>query len=142
MLNDALELRAGAHELLVLGVGAKAHYPLDPGAVVPTAIEEDHFAGRGQVSDVALEIPLAALTVTGLGERRNVNHPRIGPLGDAANHPALAGGVPALEQYDDSEALLNDPVLQAHKLDLQAGKLLLVLGLAEDLGSHKPTLTR
>src|ERR1041384_4057936 len=34
-LDDALELRTGAHELLVLLVGAEAHHPLDAGAVVP-----------------------------------------------------------------------------------------------------------
>ena len=44
-----LELRARAHELLVLLVGAEAHDALDAGAVVPAAVEQDHLAGGGQM---------------------------------------------------------------------------------------------
>src|SRR5918997_4730135 len=57
-----LELGAGAQELLVLGLGAEPHDPLDPGAVVPTPIEENHLPGGGKMRDVALEIPLSLLT--------------------------------------------------------------------------------
>ena len=59
--EHALQLRRLAHELQVLQRRTEAHDPLDAGAVVPGAVEEDHLAGGGQVLDVALEIPLALL---------------------------------------------------------------------------------
>ena len=69
ILDDHLPLDQGGHcqEPLVLLVGAEAHHSLDPGAVVPGAVEEDHLAGRGQMLDVALKVPLGALA---LGRRR------------------------------------------------------------------------
>ena len=57
------ELGNGTEELLVLLVGAKAHHPLDAGAVVPAAVEQDDFAAGGQMRHVALEVPLACARV-------------------------------------------------------------------------------
>ena len=71
--EHALELRARAHELLVLRVGAEAHDALDAGAVVPAAVEHHHLAGGGQVRDVALEVPLRLLD---LGRRAEGDRPR------------------------------------------------------------------
>ena len=61
------ELRHAAEKLFVLLVGTKTHHPLDSGAVVPTAVKQDHFASRREVRDVALEIPLRALAVIRCG---------------------------------------------------------------------------
>jgi hypothetical protein len=44
----ALELGRLAHELVVLGIGAKAHHALDAGAVVPAAVEQHDLAGVGR----------------------------------------------------------------------------------------------
>src|SRR5438093_4324243 len=63
--EHALELRARAHELVVLLVGAEAHHPLDAGPVVPAAVEQHHLARRRQVLNVALEVPLRALFLGG-----------------------------------------------------------------------------
>ncbi|MNH22050.1 hypothetical protein D3C79_818900 [compost metagenome] len=38
------EQRGHRQEFFRLVVGAEAHYPLDPGAVVPAAVEDHHFA--------------------------------------------------------------------------------------------------
>src|SRR6185503_5435497 len=133
-LDDPLETRAGVHELLVLLVRAEAHHPLDAGAVVPRAVEEDHLAGRGQLGDVALEVPLGLLPIARGAEGDVVDHPRVGPFGDPTDRAALAGRIAALEEDDDFEALMDDPFLQPDQLDLQAAELLFVALLVEDLG--------
>ena len=58
-----LEGRHRFHERLVLRVVAKAHNALDAGAVVPAAIEHDHFLGGGQVRYVTLEVPGRAVAI-------------------------------------------------------------------------------
>ena len=67
--EHALELRARAQELAVLLVGAEAHHVLDAGAVVPGAVEQHDLAGRRQVGDVALEVPLRPLALGRRAER-------------------------------------------------------------------------
>ena len=39
-------------------LSGEAHDPLHAGPVVPTAIEDHHFAGGGQIGHVALEVHL------------------------------------------------------------------------------------
>src|SRR3712207_6967864 len=61
-------------------VGAEAHDPLDPGAVVPGAVEQNHLPGTGQVGDVALEVPLPAFPLGGRDRkstRLNSSHANI-----------------------------------------------------------------
>jgi hypothetical protein len=43
--------RRQPEEALVLVLGAKAHHPLDPGPVVPGAVEEDHLARGRELGD-------------------------------------------------------------------------------------------
>jgi hypothetical protein len=132
--QGALEVRRRAHELLVLSLAAEAHYPLDPSAVVPAAVKEDHLAGRRQLRHVALEVPLGFLALGGGAEGDGAHDARVRLLGDPLDHPALAGGVAALEEDRDSQAGVDDPFLQPYQLLLQASQLLLVLLLGEDLG--------
>ena len=63
----ALELRAALQEPLVLLLRAEPHHRLDPGPVVPAAIEEHDLAGAGEVLHVALHVHLRLLAV---GRRR------------------------------------------------------------------------
>ena len=126
-----LEPRTAAEELLHLFLGAEAHDPLDAGAVVPAAVEDHDLAGGGQVFDVALEVPLGALAFGGLGQRHHAAGARVEALGDALDRAALAGGVAPLEDDDHPQALLLDPGLQLHQLDLQPGQLRLVGLLVE-----------
>ena len=122
--EHALELRAGAHELLVLLLGAEPHDALDAGAVVPGAVEQDDLAGGGQVGDVALEVPLRALALGRGGQGGDPPAARARALGDALDHAALAGGVAALEEDDDLEALGLHVLLQEDELALQQLELL------------------
>ena len=114
----ALELRAAAHELLVLLLRAEAHDVLDAGAVVPAAVEQHHLAGGRQMRHVALEVPLRALPLRRRAERDRPHHARVRLLGDPLDRPALAGRVATLEDHHDLQALVADPLLQAHELDL------------------------
>ena len=64
--------RALAQEPAVLLVGAKPHHPLDPGPVVPAAVEQDDLAPGGELGHVALEVPLRRLP---LGRGRQGHDP-------------------------------------------------------------------
>jgi len=93
--------RAGSQELFVFSRGAKAHDALHTGAVVPTAVEEHHFARRRQMSNVTLEIPLAAFPFGRRTQRDNPAYPWVEALSDAFYDASLAGGIAALEDHGD-----------------------------------------
>ena len=78
----------------------------------------------GQVRDVALEVPLRALALGRLVQRDDPAVAGVEPLDDPLDGPALAGGVAPLEDHDDPQALVADPLLQADQLDLQPLELL------------------
>ena len=80
---------------------AEAHHPLDAGAVVPAAVEDDHLAGRREVRHVALDVHLGLLPLGRRGQRHDPEHPGAHPLDDPLDRAALAGGVPALEHDAD-----------------------------------------
>src|SRR3954454_17719894 len=125
--EHALEFRARTEELHVLLVGAESHDPFHAGAVVPGPVEQDHLARSGQVGDVALEVPLALLALGRRRERSDSGGTRIERLGDALDRTSLAGGVPALEDHDDPQALRADVLLLLDQLDLQPRELLIVV---------------
>jgi hypothetical protein len=111
-------------ELLDVVVGAEAHDTLDAGAVVPAPIEEHDLPARRQVRDVALEVPLRPFALVRSGEGGDVAHARVEPLRDALDRAPLAGRIAPLEDDDDLELLVLDPVLQLHELSLQSEELL------------------
>src|ERR1700733_14509992 len=80
---------------------------------------------------VALKVPLRALALGRRTERYRAYYAGVGLLADPLDCPALTGGVPALEDHDDFQALVENPVLQTHELHLQALKLFLVAPLVE-----------
>jgi len=114
-----LELRAGAHEVLVLLVGAEAHDPLDAGPVVPAAVEKDHLAGAREVLRVTLEVPLRRLPLGGGAERYHSTDAGIESFDDALDHATLSGGIPALEDDHNFEAARLDEFLHQDQLALQ-----------------------
>ena len=122
-----LELGRGVQELPVLLVGAEAHHALDAGAVVPGAVEEHDLAGRRQVLDVALEVPLRALALGRRAERDDPREARVQRLHDALDRAALAGRVTAFEEAHDPFAGLARPGLQLDELQVQLREPLLVL---------------
>ena len=110
--DQAFEDRAIAQELAVLLGRAEAHDRLDAGAVVPAAIEQDEFAGAGQMADVALEIPLALFALVRLGQGDGAHVAIVQRTLDGLDHAALAGGVAALEDHHHALVVGSDPVLQ------------------------------
>src|SRR5260370_14801675 len=130
--EHSLELRTCTHEIFVLGVCAEPHDMLDARAVVPAPIEEHHLAGRWQVLDVTLEIPLRPLF---LGRRRERDHPAIAWVEqrhDPFDDTAFAGRIAAFEEDHDAQVSIPDPLLELDELDLEASELPLVL-LAREL---------
>ena len=78
-----LELRRGAQELPVLLLRAEAHTCSTPALLYQDAVEQHDFAGRGQVGDVALEVPLGPLRSDGVAQRGDLTDARVEWLGDA-----------------------------------------------------------
>ena len=113
-------------EPAVLLRGAEAHHPLDPGPVVPGPVEQHDLAGRRQVLDVALEVPLGALALGRRRQRHDPGDPGVQVLGDALDRAALARRVPALEHHHDPPAAGPDPLLHRDQLGLQPEQLALV----------------
>ncbi len=129
--EHALQLRRLAHELQVLQRRTEAHDPLDAGAVVPGAVEEDHLAGGGQMLDVALEIPLALLLGGRFLQGYDPRAARVQVFHEALDGAALAGGVAAFEQDHHALAGLLHPALHLEQFDLQV-----VLGLLVLVAAH------
>ena len=127
--EHALELGAGPKELAVFLLGAEPHYPVDARAVVPAPVEEDDFAGRRQVRDVPLEVPLRLFPFCRLGQCGHAADAGIEPRGDAGDGAALAGRVAPFEDDHHFLALVDHPFLELGQFDLQAGQFRLV-GLA------------
>ena len=114
-------------EPLVLLVAAEAHHPLDARPIVPGAIEQDDLAGGREMSHVALDIHLALLAARRRRQCHVLEHARAATLHDPGDHPALAGGVAALEHDDDAGALGYRPGLEPGQLDLELSQFLFEL---------------
>ena len=117
-----LENRTGTQELPIFVLAAELHDALDAGAVVPAAIEQHDFAPPRELGDVSLKVPLAALALGRRAERHDAADARVEALGDALDDAPFAGGVAALEDDGDLEALQPDPFLQLDQFELQMGE--------------------
>src|SRR5271166_119513 len=117
--QEVLKDGTAFEKLLVLLLGAEPHDMLDPGAVVPTAIENDDFSARGQLLDVTLGIDLRLLALCGSWQGDQTEHTRAHPFQDALDDATLARCVSALKNDDDARASLLHPILQLHQFDLQ-----------------------
>ena len=127
-----LKLRYIIEKLSVFLDGAEAHDPLDAGAVIPTAVEENDLARRREVRDIALEIPLRPLTAVRRRQSGHAADARVHPLGNAFYDSAFAGCIAAFENDDDLFSGFDDPVLELHQLALEAEQLA-EIGLAKCL---------
>jgi hypothetical protein len=104
-------------------LGAELHDPLDARPVVPGPVEQDQLAGRRQVRDVALEVPLGLLAFGRGRQGGDAGEAGVQVLGDPLDRAALAGRVAALEDDDDPGAGGAQPLLHLHQLPLQPVKL-------------------
>src|SRR5262245_18574341 len=75
-------------ELLVLFFRAESHHPFDAGAVVPAAVEQDHFSAGGKMRHIALEVPLGAFALARSRQPRDPADPRMTPPFPAASRPS------------------------------------------------------
>src|SRR5207244_7368066 len=124
--EQPFEDRALPQEDPVFLGSAESQHLLDAGPVVPAAVEQDDLAGRGQLLDVTLEVPLRPLAVVRLRQRDDPGGPRAQVLGGPLDRAALPGGVASFEDRDDASARGRYPFLHLHELLLEAEQLLLV----------------
>src|SRR5665213_1054221 len=140
--EHALQRGDVAQKVLMLERGAKTHHRLDTGAVVPGAVEHHQFAGPRQMADVALEIPLRALSVRGLGQGDHAGVARRQMIVDPPDGSVLARPVAALEDHQRLGARGDGPLLILHQGDLQRAQgRFVVIVLFGHAFNHSP-LTR
>ena len=66
-----LQERPGAAE------AAKSHHSLDASPVVPGPVEQNHFAGGGDMIHITLEIPFAGLALGRFGQGNDPHDPGV-----------------------------------------------------------------
>jgi hypothetical protein len=84
-------------ERFVLSVRTEPHHAFNAGAVVPTAIEQHHFLRHGQIGDVALKVPRAAVPIRRLAQRDHACFARTQMLRHPLDNAVFTGGVPSFE---------------------------------------------
>ena len=126
-----LEDRAVPQEALVLLGRAVVQDALDARAVVPAAVEQHDLPGCGQVLDVALEVPLAALALGGRRERHDPGLAGLSCVTRLIVEPLPAASRPS--KTTTTRSLTADPLLHLDQLGLQAEQLGLVDRLLEAL---------
>src|SRR5258708_31625516 len=95
-LEQPLEGRHRLEKFLVFVLSAEPHDALDPGAVVPAAVEDHHFLGGREIVHVALEIPRAAVALGRLAQGDHPGLARAEMCRDRLYGPILARGVATL----------------------------------------------
>src|SRR5262249_55669013 len=114
-------------EMTHLLVRAEFHDPFDAGAVVPAPVEDDDFAGRGEMREIPLDLHLRLFAFRRRGERDDAKDARTDALGDGLDGAPFTRYVPPFEQDADLESLVLDPLLQFDQLDVQLFERPLVL---------------
>jgi len=114
-----LKQRRLLEERARLRLAAKAHHPLDPGAVVPAAVKQADVPGRRQVGYVTLKVPLALLGLAGFAQRHHAALARVQAGQHGIDHAGLARGVSAFEQHQHPLPRGLHPARHAHQLQLQ-----------------------
>ena len=139
--EHALEVGHIPEERLDLVGRREPHDPLDAGPVVPGAVEQHDFARRRQVRHVALEIPLAPLSLGGRRQGDDPTDPGVEALRDALDGAALPRRVAPLEDHDDLRLGVRDPGLQLDQLCLQLEEVTEVLGATHGRPGLRPLLS-
>ena len=112
-------MRHVLHEGLDLLLRAEPHHALDTSTIVPAPVEQDHFLGCGQMTDIALKIPVCDLTVGRLAKGHDAHLARAEVLDDALDGAIFSGGIAAFENHQNPVVALDHVALQLHKLDLK-----------------------
>jgi hypothetical protein len=97
----------------------ESHDLLDAGPVVPGPVEQHDLALRGEVRDVALVVPLAALPVSGCGQGGDAGHAGAEILRDPLDGATLACGVATFEDDGDARTGMPRPLLQLDEFRLE-----------------------
>src|SRR5947209_17439417 len=122
-----LQPRGLLHELPVLAGGAKSHDVFDDSAVVPGPIEQHDLSRRGKLTEVALEVPLRALSLVWFLQRHYPRPARVQMLGEAFDGATLTRRVTAFKEHHDPLPAVLDPRLHLQQLDLYGPLGVLVL---------------
>ena len=124
--DDLLERGHHFQKPLGLRLGAEPHHPLDAGAVIPAAVEDDDLPRCRQMRDVTLSVHLRLFSLGRRGQRNHPENARAYPLGHRLDRAALAGAIAPFEEDAHLQALVHHPLLELDELDMQACELPLV----------------
>src|SRR5580704_18447276 len=91
--DDLLEYGHHFQEAFGLLLGAEPHHTLDPGSVVPAAVEDHDLPCRRQMWNVSLGVHLRLFALGRRGKRDHPENAWANPLGHGFDRAALAGAV-------------------------------------------------
>ena len=116
-------------------LAAKAHHVLNPGAVIPAAIEEHHLARGRKMSNISLKVPLRLFALGGRAQRHHPANAGVERFSNALDGPTLAGRIPAFKKHHHAQIFVANPFLQLDQLNLQAAQFALVVAIFPQLQS-------
>src|SRR5258705_1582190 len=120
------DVRDHSQETLGLILRAKAHTPFDPGAIVPTAVENHDLAPGRKMRQVSLNIHLRFLAFRRGGHGNDAENARADSCGHGLDDTTFAGAISSLEDHAYLLALALHPFLKLDELNVQLAQLLLV----------------
>jgi hypothetical protein len=83
--------------------GSKVHNPVYAGLTVPAAIKDHDLTSGREPLNVSLTKQLCLLAFTGRRKRRDTKHPWIDSFGNRPNSSALARGIAAFKNDNDTK---------------------------------------
>src|SRR5580692_3505681 len=113
-------------ETLGLILRAKAHDAFDPGAIVPTAVEDHDLPPGRKMRQVSLNIHLRLLAFRRRGQGNDAENARADSFGHGLDDTTFAGAIASLEDHAHLLALALHPFLKLDEFDVQLAQLLLI----------------
>src|SRR4029079_18890451 len=96
----------------------EAHDPFDPGAIVPTAVEDHDLARGRKIQYAALNVHLRFLAFRRGGHGNDAENARADFFGHGLDDTAFAGAVASLEDHAHLFAFVLHPFLKLDQLDV------------------------
>ena len=114
-------------------IGAKSEHLFHNTPIVPTAVKKHDFSGRGQVVDVALEIPLRRFLVGRFGKGDKPRAAWVKVFAETLDNATFSGCITTFKHQGDAGAAGFCPDLKFGQFDLQLFELFFIGFLAHFL---------
>lgn len=117
--ESVLGLGTHAKKVFHLFLGAKAHQPLDQGAVVPAPVEDHDLARSGQMRNIALDVHLRLFALGRGGQGNDAEHTGADALRNPLDDASFARRIAPLEDDERLKTFMLNSKLELHEFDVQ-----------------------